>query len=92
MRNKWHNRSCTEKACLILYFTLLAGTGISFLIYFIFHWRPGNDIAWMLFCLHFFAKAIAGWKVDHNEAVRSFGLGCFLALMLSPILLAYIVF
>ena len=46
----------------------------------------------MLFSLHFFAKAVANWKTDHDEAVRSFGLGCFLALMLFPILLAYIVF
>ena len=26
MRNKWHDRSCTEKACFILYIALLAGT------------------------------------------------------------------
>lgn len=92
MRNKWHDRSCTEKACFMLYIALLAGTAIFYLIYFVQHWRPGKDIAWMLFCLHFFAKAAANWKVDHNEAIRSLCLGCFLALMLSPILLAYIVF
>ena len=79
MKEKWNSSSTGEKAALVMKAILIPGMIISTFLYFACRWRLGKDIGWLLLCLSYFVDAAACWKTNHDNAVRSLGLGCLIA-------------
>lgn len=91
MTQKWNKLPASEKYAAAAKLVLFMGILLCFALYFLQRWPDGKNISWLLFILHYFSDAFFLWKTRYDAAVRALCMGCFLALMFSPIALGYLI-